>query len=194
MNLNTAYLSIAEELSKIPNEIVSSWRKELNKRLEFHGINAAYTDSEYFYWMSEKLKEYKEELSKKTDKARIDTYRKLVMPEDMNPAGRLFGGRIMQWADEAAALYVMCQLKSRHCVTLKVSDILFKEPVENGDFLVFKASTAKIGNTSITVALEVYKKDIAQESPDIKVLTCEFVFVKIDPETKKPVPHGLNKE
>lgn len=131
------------------------------------------------------------------------TYRKLVMPEHMNHGGRLFGGEMMKWLDEAAALYAICQLQSRNAVTLKVSEILFKEPVENGDFLVFNAFTSNVGRTSITVGIEVIKKDIGEGKEiesnifcqaDKVVLTCEFVFVKIDSETKKPVPHGLKKE
>lgn len=121
-------------------------------------------------------------------------YRRLVMPGHLNHSETLFGGDLLKWADEAAALYVICQLKSKNVVTLKMSEILFKEPVYNGDFLIFYANTKKVGNSSITIELSVYKKDIAQESPDIKVLTCDFTFVKIDPLTKKPTPHGLLKK
>ena len=121
-------------------------------------------------------------------------YRRLVMPEHMNHGDRLFGGVLMAWLDESAALYAICQMKSRNVVTLKVSEILFKESVESGDFLIFNATTNKIGNTSLTIGLEVIKKGIGDDIPDVTVITCEFVFVKIDSETKKPVPHGLKKE
>ena len=119
------------------------------------------------------------------------TYRRLVMPGDLNAANSLFGGQIMKWADEAAAMYAMCQLQDQRVVTLKVSEILFKEPVKQGDFLEFWAKTAKVGRTSLTVHLEVYRKEI--EKPEYKhqvVLSCQFVFVRVD-EAGKATPHRL---
>lgn len=121
------------------------------------------------------------------------TYRKLVMPEDLNPANRLFGGRIMQWADEAAALYAMCQLETRKLVTLKVSEILFKEPVKNGDILEFIANTTKTGTTSFGVKLEVYRKSIEDKSQQAPlVLSCEFTFVTVN-DQGTPVAHKFAK-
>lgn len=131
------------------------------------------------------------------------TYRKLVMPEDENPAKRLFGGRLMQWADEAAAMFAMCQLRTKSVVTLKISEILFKNPAQSGDILEFWTRNKRVGKTSLTVECVVTRKRIGkplaapeapklgQESdPDETILSCEFVFVSIGPEGK-PVRHGL---
>ena len=138
----------------------------------------------------------------------ILTYRKLVMPEDINHARTLFGGRLMQWADEAAVLYAMCQLGTKSIVTLKVSEVLFKNPAENGDILEFWTRKKKIGNTSLSVDCIVTRKviDSPRERPippniekgeymgDPKgiILSCEFVFVSVD-HNKKPVRHKLAK-
>lgn len=119
----------------------------------------------------------------------VMTYRRLVMPGDLNAANRLFGGEIMKWADEAAALYAMCQLQTKRLVTLKVSEILFKEPVRQGDVLEFWAHILKKGKTSFTVRLEVKRKTIEtphEEHP--AVMSCEFVFVTVD-ENGKATPH-----
>jgi acyl-CoA hydrolase len=111
------------------------------------------------------------------------TFRKLVMPGDLNPAHRLFGGRIMFWADEAAAMYAMCQLETKQLVTLKVSDILFKEPVKEGDVLEFMANTLKVGRTSYTVNIDVRRKSIEDKTlPSPVVLSCQFTFVTVDAE------------
>lgn len=121
------------------------------------------------------------------------TYRKLAHPQDMNGANTLFGGRLMEWADEAAALYVMCQVKSKKIVTLKVSELLFKEPVKSGEFLEFFASTIKTGTTSLTVKLEVVSKDLENALATKEVLSCEMVFVSVD-DQGKPKAHGLKKD
>ena len=88
------------------------------------------------------------------------TYRRLVMPKDLNAANRLFGGTMMAWMDEAAALYVMCQTNSCNIVTRKVSEIEFTKPVSQGDFLSFEAEITNIGRTSLTVKITAYRKYI----------------------------------
>lgn len=141
-----------------------------------------------------------------SEKALIMTYRKLVMPEDENPAKRLFGGRLMQWADEATALYAMCQMRTKAVVTLKISEILFKNPAMTGDILEFWTRNKKVGRTSLTVECVVTRKNIGKpmDSPEPPkpeqgtylgdptgiILSCEFVFVSIDAEGK-PTPHGM---
>jgi acyl-CoA hydrolase len=129
------------------------------------------------------------------------TYRKLVMPEDENPARRLFGGRLMQWADEAAALYAMCQMRTKSVVTLKISEVLFKSPARTGDILEFWTRTKKVGRTSLTVECVAARKRIGEaldkphapksiDDQDSVILSCEFVFVAIDNATGKPVAHS----
>lgn len=130
-------------------------------------------------------------MTQNLENAEVITYRRLVMPGDLNPANRLFGGKLLQWLDEAAALYVMCQLRSSSIVTVKISEVVFTEPVAAGDFLEFKARTSKIGRSSIEVGIDVQRKPV--ESPDNRktVLTCAMTFVQIDPQTQKPTPHRL---
>jgi acyl-CoA hydrolase len=108
------------------------------------------------------------------------TYRRLVKFEDLNQTGRLFGGRLMEWIDEAAALYAMCQLQTKKIVTLKVSELIFKEPISNGDILEFFASTKNVGRTSFAVEMEVRKKAISNEQSPSLALTCDLTFVTVD--------------
>lgn len=134
------------------------------------------------------------------------TYRKLVMPEDENPAKRLFGGRLLQWADEAAALYAMCQMRTKSLVTLKVSEVLFKNAARSGDILEFWTRNGRVGRTSLTVDCWIIRKLIGEKkaAPDGNfkggkysggsadlILSCQFVFVAIDSKSGKPVPHGM---
>lgn len=117
----------------------------------------------------------------------------MVMPGDLNAANRLFGGRIMQWADEAAVMYAMCQLSSRQLVTVKVSEVLFKEPVMQGDILEFMTNTLRVGKTSLGVKLDVYRKSIEDKMQGQSlVFTCEFTFVQVD-DTGSPTEHILHK-
>lgn len=121
-------------------------------------------------------------------------HRKLIMPGDLNSSNRLFGGKIMMWADEVCAIYAMDQLETKKVVTLKVSEILFKEPVKEGDILEFEATTLRVGRTSITLKLNVYRKSIEDKTLVAPVvLSCEFVFVAVD-DNGRPTQHKLSKQ
>ena len=71
--------------------------------------------------------------------------RKLVKPEDLNAGGTLFGGTLLRWIDEEAAIYVMCQLDSRNIVTKYMSEINFISPALTGDVVEIGFETLKFG-------------------------------------------------
>jgi len=116
--------------------------------------------------------------------------RRLVMPSDLNYGSSLFGGRVLQWIDEEAAIYVICQLETNSLVTKHIGAISFEAPAMQGDVVEFGLETKKVGKSSITVTClvrnKVTKKTIC--------LADDIVFVKVDPESRLPVPHGKNKE
>ncbi|MER3375064.1 MAG: hotdog domain-containing protein, partial [Allomuricauda sp.] len=61
--------------------------------------------------------------------------RKWVKPEDLNPNQTLFGGRLLQWIDEEAALYAIIQLDNTHIVTKFISEINFISAPKQGDII-----------------------------------------------------------
>lgn len=117
---------------------------------------------------------------------KVLTYRRHVKNEDLNAAGTLFGGRLMEWCDEAGALYSFCQMKTKKIVTLKVSELIFKESSRLGDILEFYATTVKEGTTSFTLKLQVLRKTIDDDISvnNTEMLSCEMVFVAIDTNGK----------
>ena len=111
--------------------------------------------------------------------------RKWVKPEDLNPNNTLFGGRLLQWIDEEAALYAIIQLENRKVVTKFISEINFIEAPRQGDILEIGIIATKFGRTSITLSCEVRNK--LTRNP---ILTIErMVFVNLD-EEGHPIPHG----
>ncbi|WP_340678860.1 hotdog domain-containing protein [Paraglaciecola sp.] len=116
--------------------------------------------------------------------------RRLVMPSDLNYANSLFGGRALEWIDEEAAIYAICQLETNVLVTKHIGEISFESPAMVGDVVEFGLETKKVGNTSITVSCLVRNKIT-------KKTICfadDIVFVKLDPETRLPLPHGKTLE
>ena len=51
--------------------------------------------------------------------------RKWVRPEDLNANGSLFGGSLLRWIDEEAAIYAIIQLGNHRVVTKLISEIDF---------------------------------------------------------------------
>lgn len=112
--------------------------------------------------------------------------RRLILPNDLNYANSLFGGRALAWIDEEAAIYAICQLETKSLVTKHIGAINFESPAQQDDVVEFGLSTKAVGRSSITITClmrnKVTKKTIC--------LADDIVFVQVDPETKQPIPHG----
>ena len=111
--------------------------------------------------------------------------RKWVKPEDLNPNHSLFGGRLLQWIDEEAALYAIIQLENKHIVTKFILEINFISSPKQGDIIEIGIVATHFGRTSMTMRCEVRNKLTREQ-----ILTIDrIVFVNLD-ESGKPVPHG----
>ncbi len=112
--------------------------------------------------------------------------RRLVMPSDLNYAGSLFGGRALEWIDEEAAIFAICQLETNVLVTKHIGEISFESPALQGDVVEFGLATKKVGRTSITVTCMVRNKATKKTI----CIADDIVFVKVDPDTREPASHG----
>jgi len=114
--------------------------------------------------------------------------RKWVKPEDLNPNGTLFGGSLLRWIDEEAAIYAICQLGNQRVVTKFMSEINFVSSARQGDIIELGMTATHFGRTSITLRCEVRNKITRRP-----ILTIEkMVFVNLD-ETGVPAPHGRDR-
>lgn len=111
--------------------------------------------------------------------------RKLVKPEDLNTRRTLFGGQVLKWIDEEAAIFAVCQLGSSNIVTKAMSEVNFVSTAVMGDILEFGMELVSVGTTSITIACDVRNKMTKQSVIKID----KIVFVLLD-ENGKPTPHG----
>ncbi|MCG2590418.1 acyl-CoA thioesterase [Rhodohalobacter sp. WB101] len=114
--------------------------------------------------------------------------RKLIKPEDLNAHGTLFGGSVLAWVDEEAAIYVICQLGKGNIATKFMSEIDFVSSAKLGDIIEIGMETVSLGKTSITVKCEVRHK--FTRKPIIRI--DKIVFVHLD-EDGRPKPHGIKK-
>ncbi|MBN9313145.1 MAG: acyl-CoA thioesterase [Chryseobacterium sp. 39-10] len=114
--------------------------------------------------------------------------RKWIKPEDLNPNHTLFGGRLLQWIDEEAALYAIVQLETPRCVTKYISEINFISSARQGDIIEIGIEATAFGHTSITLTCEVRNMMTRH-----KIITIDkIIFVGVD-ENGKPTEHGKTK-
>ena len=114
--------------------------------------------------------------------------RKWVKPEDLNPNGSLFGGRLLQWIDEEAVIYAIVQLDNPKVVTKYISEINFINAPRQGDIIEIGIVASHFGRTSITMRCEV--RNMITREPILKIE--KLVFVNLD-ESGVPAPHGKTR-
>ncbi|MGV8856462.1 MAG: acyl-CoA thioesterase [Devosia sp.] len=111
------------------------------------------------------------------------TIRTLTMPADTNPAGDIFGGWVMSQMDLAGAIAAVERSQGR-VVTVAVEAMTFIAPVKVGDVLCVYTTIERVGNTSITVAIEAWaRRDRIAER--VKVTQGRYVYVALAEDGSK---------
>jgi acyl-CoA hydrolase len=94
---------------------------------------------------------------KVSDSALVSSH--LMMPQDANIQGNVYGGTIMKLMDEIAGV-----VAARHCrknvVTASVDTMSFLEPVYIGNLLIMKSAVNYVGRTSMEVGVRIEAEDL----------------------------------
>jgi len=114
--------------------------------------------------------------------------RVVPMPADANQHGDIFGGWIVSQVDIAGSVVAARHARGR-VATVAVNALQFKQPVFIGDVLSFYAEIVRVGNTSITVDVEVYAQRNPSEVETVKVTEATLTYVATDQNRRpRPVP------
>ena len=105
--------------------------------------------------------------------------RVMPMPADTNGNGAIFGGWIMAQMDLAGSV-LPAKLSKGRVTTVAVNEFVFKQPVSVGDLLSFYAKVVRVGNTSMTVQIDVYAERNPANLHVVKVTEAVFTYVAID--------------
>jgi acyl-CoA thioesterase YciA len=112
----------------------------------------------------------------------------IPMPADCNANGDIFGGWVMAQVDLAGAVLPARYVRGR-MATVAVNQFIFKQPVRVGDILSFFAHVTRVGNTSITVQVEVFAERFSAQGQYVKVTEASLTYVAIDMEGRpRPIP------
>ena len=83
----------------------------------------------------------------------------IMMPQDANILGPVFGGAVLAMMDKAAAVAAIRHAR-RSCVTVSIDRVDFREPIHVGDLVIMKASVNYAGRTSMEVGVRVETEDM----------------------------------
>lgn len=113
------------------------------------------------------------------------TLRVVTMPRDTNQYGTIFGGVILSYIDQAG--FVEARRHGVHrWVTAAIDRVEFKAPVHLGDTVNLYARTARMGTTSVTVAIEVEAERFTT-GETAAVTAANITLVAVDAHGK-PIP------
>jgi acyl-CoA hydrolase len=118
---------------------------------------------------------------------RAVTLRFLAEPAHVNFGGKVHGGAVMKWIDQAGYTCA-AGWTGGYCVTIYVGGLRFLRPIHVGEVVELRALVIRTGRTSLHVAVDIYARD-----PKVPELTrtghCVIVFVALDEQGRpRPVP------
>lgn len=111
----------------------------------------------------------------------------LSQPADVNYGGKVHGGVMMKWIDQAAFACAL-QWAQGYCVTVYVGGIRFFKPVHIGHLVKMEARIIYTGKTSMHIAVDAFSKPLGK-GDFAKNTHCIIVFVAVDEDGQpKEVP------
>ncbi len=112
----------------------------------------------------------------------------LAQPTDVNFGGKVHGGMVMKWIDQAG---YACAVgwSGEYSATVAVGGIQFKQPILIGDLITVHCQLIYTGTTSMHFAVDVFARQL-QSGSEVLATHCVIVFVALDAAGKPtPVPH-----
>ncbi|GAA0722528.1 acyl-CoA thioesterase [Dokdonella soli] len=111
-------------------------------------------------------------------------FRFLAEPTDVNFGGKVHGGMVMKWIDQAGYAAAV-GWSGRYCVTVAVGGIQFVAPILIGDLVTVRCKLIHTGNSSMHFAVDVTARDLKTTAERLAT-SCVIIFVALDAPDGKP--------
>lgn len=102
----------------------------------------------------------------------------LMMPQDANLLGHVFGGVVLALMDKTAAVCAFRHARAT-CVTASIDRVDFREPIHLGDLVVLRSSVNFTGRTSMEIGVRVEAEDLITGQRR-HTNSCYLTFVAVD--------------
>jgi acyl-CoA hydrolase len=113
-------------------------------------------------------------------------FRFLTEPGDVNFGGKVHGGMVMKWIDQAGYAAAV-GWSGRYCVTVAVGGIQFVQPILIGDLVTVRCKLIRTGTSSMHFAVDVVAHDL-KTATERFATSCVIIFVALDAPDGKPIP------
>ena len=117
---------------------------------------------------------------------RESTMRFLAEPTDVNYGGKVHGGQVMKWIDQAGYAAAV-GWSGKYSVTVAVGGIRFVAPIRISDLVTVDTVLVYTGTSSMHFAVDVRARDPMDDGRERLCTHCVIVFVAVD-EAGQPVP------
>lgn len=114
------------------------------------------------------------------------TMRFLAEPSDVNYGGKVHGGVVMKWIDQAGYAAAV-GWSGRYSVTVAVGGIRFIAPIRTSDLVTVRARLVHTGTSSMHFAVDVSARDPMGGASRL-CTHCVIVFVALDQAEGAPTP------
>ena len=108
----------------------------------------------------------------------------LAEPADVNFGGKVHGGMVMKWIDQAGYAAAV-GWSGQYCVTVAVGGIQFVQPILIGDLVTVRTRLIRTGSSSMHFAVDVTASDLASARKR-HATSCVIVFVALDGPDGRP--------
>jgi acyl-CoA hydrolase len=103
---------------------------------------------------------------------------KIVLPNDTNTLGNLFGGQLLAWMDVIASVSAHRHSK-RVVVTASVNNVSFQKPINHASIVTLEAKVSRSFNSSMEVFVDVFVEDAVTGQRE-KCNEAIYTFVAVD--------------
>lgn len=103
---------------------------------------------------------------------------KVVLPNDTNPLGNLYGGELLAWMDMIASVSAHRHSK-RVVVTASVNNVSFQKPIEHSSIVTLEAKVSRAFTSSMEVFVDVFVENPVSGSRE-KSNEAIYTFVAVD--------------
>jgi acyl-CoA thioesterase YciA len=111
---------------------------------------------------------------------------RICKTSDIGVNDNLFGGALLSWMDEAGGSFASTSCCTPNMITLKIDEVLFKEPVKVKEHIKIYGEIMGIGKSSVKIRVDARRVDFANKN-EVLVCSTQMLFVRIN-EMGKSIP------
>jgi len=105
-------------------------------------------------------------------------HRYIVMPQDLNPHGTLFGGKMLELLDTTGAIFIVDNYKINNFVTVEMQNVFFVSSPKLGDLINFYVETIEQKKASVWLRIVAVDEPVVGDKKIVIDAEIRFAFLE----------------